>query len=84
MVDELPALIAENFPADMSRQGVFGHSMGGHGALTMAFKNPERFRSCSAFSPIVQPIDQRLVAPGAGKDTSGRMRRPGAPMTRPR
>ncbi len=56
ILDELPALIAENFPADMSRQGVFGHSMGGHGALTMALKHPERFKSCSAFSPIVQPI----------------------------
>lgn len=52
---ELPALIAEHFPVDMSRQGVFGHSMGGHGAMTIALKNPERFRSCSAFAPIVQP-----------------------------
>jgi S-formylglutathione hydrolase len=55
IMDELPALIAENFPADMSRQGIFGHSMGGHGALTMALKHPDRFKSCSAFSPIVQP-----------------------------
>lgn len=52
---ELPALVAENFPADMSRQGIFGHSMGGHGALTIALKNPDRFKSCSAFAPIVQP-----------------------------
>ncbi len=52
---ELPALIDRAFPADMSRQGVFGHSMGGHGALTIALKNPGRYRSCSAFAPIVQP-----------------------------
>jgi S-formylglutathione hydrolase len=55
IMDELPELIAANFPADMSRQGIFGHSMGGHGALTMAMKHPDRFKSCSAFSPIVQP-----------------------------
>ncbi|GJD51593.1 S-formylglutathione hydrolase [Methylobacterium crusticola] len=55
VVDELPALVAANFPADMARQGVFGHSMGGHGALTVALRNPGRFRSCSAFAPIVQP-----------------------------
>ncbi|MFH1553766.1 MAG: alpha/beta hydrolase-fold protein, partial [Pseudomonadota bacterium] len=41
--------------ADMARQGIFGHSMGGHGALTLALKNPGRFQSCSAFAPIVQP-----------------------------
>jgi S-formylglutathione hydrolase len=52
---ELPALIAENFPADMARQGITGHSMGGHGALTIALKNPETFQSCSAFAPITNP-----------------------------
>ncbi|SMH45354.1 S-formylglutathione hydrolase [Mesorhizobium australicum] len=52
---ELPALVAANFPADMARQSIFGHSMGGQGALTIALKNPGRFRSCSAFAPIVQP-----------------------------
>ena len=52
---ELPALIASEFPADMDRQGIFGHSMGGHGALTIALKHPDRFRSASAFAPIVQP-----------------------------
>ncbi len=52
---ELPALIQNEFPADMSRQGIFGHSMGGHGAMTIALKHPERFKSCSAFAPIVQP-----------------------------
>jgi S-formylglutathione hydrolase len=55
---ELPALIAAQFPmADMARQGVTGHSMGGHGALTIALRNPERFRSVSAFAPIVAPGD---------------------------
>lgn len=52
---ELPALIAEAFPADMERQGIMGHSMGGHGALTIALRNPGHFRSTSAFAPIVAP-----------------------------
>ncbi|MEQ8771901.1 MAG: S-formylglutathione hydrolase [Erythrobacter sp.] len=52
---ELPELIAANFPADMERQSITGHSMGGHGALTMALRDPARFRSVSAFSPIVAP-----------------------------
>jgi S-formylglutathione hydrolase len=53
---ELPALIAAEFPmADMAAQGITGHSMGGHGALTVALRNPERFRSVSAFAPIVAP-----------------------------
>lgn len=55
ITDELPALIAANFPTDMSRQSILGHSMGGHGALTIALKHPDRFKSCSAFAPIVQP-----------------------------
>lgn len=54
--DELPALIAEQFPmADMGAQGITGHSMGGHGALTIGLRNPARFRSVSAFAPIVAP-----------------------------
>jgi S-formylglutathione hydrolase len=56
VTQELPALIAENFPADMSRQAVFGHSMGGHGALTVAMKNKDVYRSVSAFAPISNPI----------------------------
>jgi len=52
---ELPALIAANFPADMDRQGIMGHSMGGHGALTLALRHPGRYRSVSAFAPIVAP-----------------------------
>ena len=54
--NELPALIATEFAmADMGRQGITGHSMGGHGALTVALRNPGRFRSVSAFAPIVAP-----------------------------
>ncbi len=53
--DELPALIAARFPVDMAAQGITGHSMGGHGALTIALRNPDRFRSVSAFAPIVAP-----------------------------
>ncbi len=54
--DELPALIAAEFPmADMSRQSITGHSMGGHGALTIGLRGGERFRSVSAFSPVVAP-----------------------------
>jgi S-formylglutathione hydrolase len=53
---ELPALVAAHFPVDMERQGITGHSMGGHGALTIALRNPGRFRSVSAFSPIVSPL----------------------------
>jgi len=52
---ELPALIFKHFPARADRQGIMGHSMGGHGALTIALKNPETFTSVSAFSPIVAP-----------------------------
>lgn len=53
---ELPALIAAEFPVDMDRQGITGHSMGGHGALTISLRNPGRFRSTSAFAPIVSPL----------------------------
>ena len=52
---ELPALIADAFPVDMDRQGIMGHSMGGHGALTLALNNPGRYRAVSAFAPIVAP-----------------------------
>lgn len=53
---ELPELIAAQFPADMARQGITGHSMGGHGALTIHLKHPDVYRSVSAFSPIVAPM----------------------------
>ncbi|MBB3020183.1 S-formylglutathione hydrolase [Microvirga lupini] len=54
---ELPDLVGENLPADMSRQGITGHSMGGHGALTIALRNPERFKAVSAFAPIASPMN---------------------------
>ena len=55
---ELPELVADEFPMlDLSRQGISGHSMGGHGALTVSLRNPGRFRSTSAFAPIVSPLN---------------------------
>ena len=54
---ELPALIAAEFSADMARQGITGHSMGGHGALTIGLRNPGQFRSVSALAPIVSPLN---------------------------
>lgn len=54
---ELPEIIASEFPADMTRQGITGHSMGGHGALTIGLRNPDRFKSVSAFAPIVSPLN---------------------------
>ena len=54
---ELPALIGDQFPADMSRQSIMGHSMGGHGALTIALRNPDQFKAVSAFAPIVSPLN---------------------------
>jgi S-formylglutathione hydrolase len=55
IVSELPEAVAANFPVDMARQGLTGHSMGGHGALTLALKNPGRWKSVSAFAPISSP-----------------------------
>ena len=55
LTGELPGLISDAFALDMGRQGITGHSMGGHGALTIALKNQEKFRSLSAFAPIVAP-----------------------------
>ncbi len=56
VTQELPALIAANFPVNVDRQGIFGHSMGGHGALVCALRNPKQYRSMSAFAPIVAPM----------------------------
>jgi S-formylglutathione hydrolase len=53
---ELPKTVAASFPVDPSRAGIFGHSMGGHGALTIALKNPHAYRSVSAFAPICSPM----------------------------
>ena len=55
IVDELQALVMKNFAADAGRQGITGHSMGGHGALTIGLNNSDRYRSISAFSPICAP-----------------------------
>jgi S-formylglutathione hydrolase len=55
ITEELPGLIAAEFPADAVRQSIMGHSMGGHGALTVALRNPGRYRAASAFAPIVAP-----------------------------
>lgn len=54
---ELPALVAAEFPVDMDRQGITGHSMGGHGALTVGLRHPDRYRSVSAFAPIAAPSE---------------------------
>ncbi len=56
IVGELSEVVAANFPADMGRQGITGHSMGGHGALTLALKTPDRWKSVSAFAPIASPM----------------------------
>jgi len=55
IADELPALLGDNFALDMDRQAITGHSMGGHGALTLAMSLPGRFKSVSAFAPITHP-----------------------------
>lgn len=72
--EELPALVADHFPADMQRQGITGHSMGGHGALTIGLRNADRYKSVSAFSPIVSPSQvpwgQKALSRYLGKDQS--------------
>lgn len=55
IIGELPGIIGADFAADMDRQSIMGHSMGGHGALVLALRHPGRFRSVSAFAPIVAP-----------------------------
>jgi S-formylglutathione hydrolase len=72
---ELPTLVAEHLPADMSRQGITGHSMGGHGALTIALRNPGRFAATSAFAPIASPTNcpwgEKALSGYLGPDRSG-------------
>jgi S-formylglutathione hydrolase len=72
VTDELPKLVAAEFPVDMDRQAITGHSMGGHGALTVALRSPGRFRSVSAFAPIVAPSQvpwgQKALAGYIGDD----------------
>jgi S-formylglutathione hydrolase len=71
---ELPDVIAAHFPVDVARQGIMGHSMGGHGALTISLRNPGRFQSTSAFAPIVAPTQvpwgQKAMAGYLGEDRS--------------
>ena len=55
VTEELPKLVAEQFPVDAARQSILGHSMGGHGALTVGLRLPDRYRAASAFAPIVAP-----------------------------
>ena len=55
VTEELPELIGAHFPVDLKRQSILGHSMGGHGALTIALSHPDRYRAASAFSPIAAP-----------------------------
>ncbi len=72
VTEELPALIASHLPADMDRQSIMGHSMGGHGALTIALGLPGRYKAVSAFSPIVAPMQvpwgQKALAGYLGQD----------------
>ena len=74
VTEELPALVAGEFPVDMARHGITGHSMGGHGALTVALRNPGRFCSVSAFAPIVAPAQvpwgEKALAGYLGDDRS--------------
>lgn len=71
---ELPALLSSAFPADMQRQGITGHSMGGHGALTIGLKNQDTYRSISAFAPICSPVScpwgAKALGNYLGDDTS--------------
>ena len=73
ITQELPALINANLPVDADRCGIFGHSMGGHGALSIALKNPQQYRSVSAFAPIVAPMrcpwGQKALGQYLGEDT---------------
>ena len=91
IADDLPALLFEHFALDPDRQGLTGHSMGGHGALTLAMTHPDRFRSVSAFAPIAHPTQsdwgrKQLTAylgtdeaTWAGHDTTLLMRERGFP-----
>ncbi len=74
IADELPALVAKNFSVDMDRQGITGHSMGGHGSLTLAMTRPGQFQSVSAFAPICHPTNsdwgKKQLGAYLGDDTS--------------
>lgn len=74
ITQELPAIVGENFPVDMDRQSIMGHSMGGHGALTIGLTFPDRYKAISAFSPIVAPSQvpwgQKALGGYLGEDRS--------------
>ncbi len=74
VMEELPQLVFDEFPLDKARQSIFGHSMGGHGAIICALRNPGVFRSCSALAPIAQPStadwSKRALAEYLGSDES--------------
>lgn len=70
VTDELPELIKSNFPVDASRESIFGHSMGGHGALMLYLRNQQRYRSVSAFAPVAAPT-QRQTVPAAFSEYLG-------------
>lgn len=74
IVEELPAALEGRYPLDGARRGIFGHSMGGHGALTIALKNPTRYGSVSAFAPICAPAQcpwgKKAFAAYLGDDTA--------------
>lgn len=84
IVDELPALLEAEFNLDPARRGIFGHSMGGHGALTIALNNPQRYRSVSAFSPICAPTQcpwgQQAFATYLGSDQAAWLRHDSAAL----
>lgn len=78
ITQELPELVAENFPCDMSRQSIMGHSMGGHGALTIGLTLADRFKAVSAFAPIVAPSQVpwgHKALPGYLRNDEGRWRK---------
>ena len=60
VVEELPDVVGANLPADMGRRGLFGHSMGGHGTLIVALRNPDHYRSVSVLAPICAPTQTGL------------------------
>lgn len=72
---ELPALVEQALPLDMTLQAITGHSMGGHGALTIALRNPDRFKSVSAFAPICSPMNcpwgEKALTGYIGPDRAG-------------
>ena len=82
VVEELPALVEREFPVAGEARGIFGHSMGGHGALVLALRHPERYRSVSAFAPIVRAEPRALGRKGVQRATSAPIAPPG-PSTTP-